>query len=104
MMAGRPLAFDSHVLTYFLDGNDGNYSKATDSLADERVAAVRLFFHCRPFIAPIVRVEALDIPDPIKREKHIRSIDGSFEEIVPDDQQIVNIGRRPSFSSITPRG
>jgi predicted nucleic acid-binding protein len=91
----RHIAFDSNVLTYFLDGNRGNYSLATDdSIADQRVAAVRLFLYCTPFIVPTVRQEASSIPDAVKLEEHIRFIDGSFGELIPDEDQEASIARR----------
>jgi hypothetical protein len=91
----RHVAFDSNVLTYFLDGNRGNYRLAPeDPIADQRVAAVRLFLYCTPFIVPTVRQEAESILDPLKLEEHVRFIDGSFGELIPDDAQETSIGRR----------
>jgi hypothetical protein len=84
----RILAFDSNILTYFLNGNAGRYDWGRDAtLTDQHIAAVRLFLYCRPFIPPTVRAEALRIPNPRKAEEHMRFIDTNFGEIVPDENQ-----------------
>jgi hypothetical protein len=84
----RHIAFDSNVLTYFLDGNRGSYKMApNDPLAEQRIAAVRLFLYARPFIPPTVRTEAASILTPAKLEEHIRFIDYSFGELLPDEHQ-----------------
>jgi hypothetical protein len=76
----RYVAFDSNVLTYFLDGNRGNYRLAPDDpLADQRIAAVRLFLYCAPFIVPTVRDESSSILDPIKLDEHMSFIDTNLE-------------------------
>jgi hypothetical protein len=93
----RYVAFDSNVLTYFLDGNRGNYRLAPDDpLADQRIAAVRLFLYCAPFIVPTVRDESSSILDPIKLDEHMSFIDTNFGEFIPDDDQEESIGRRTS--------
>jgi predicted nucleic acid-binding protein len=80
----RLIAFDSNILTYFLDGNKGNYSLTpNDSLAVQRIAAVRLFFYCRAVIVPTV-----------KAEEHRRFIDCQFAEFIPDDSQRASIESR----------
>ena len=61
----RIVAFDFNVLTYFLDGNNGNYRLTPDDpIAAQRVAAVRLFLHARPCIVPTVKVEAALMAHP----------------------------------------
>ena len=91
----RFVAFDSNILTYFLEANSGNYRLAPDdSIADQRVAAMRLFLHCGPEIMPTVRAEALRIDNAQRLEEHIRFIDGNFGEFIPDDQQQQSIQRR----------
>jgi predicted nucleic acid-binding protein len=91
----RRVAFDSNVLTYFLDGNRGIYSLcANDALAAQRIASVRLFLYCQAFIVPTVRAEAERISAPAKLEEHIRFIDYSFPEGIPDDSQQAAIRRR----------
>lgn len=94
-MTGQHLAFDSNVLTYFLDGNRGDYTRPNDrALGEQIVAAVRMFFYCRPFIAPTVRAEALRIGSQAKRDEHIAFIDSVFPEIVPDHYQEQMIEQR----------
>jgi hypothetical protein len=91
----RLVAFDSNILTYFLDGNKGNYSlTCNDSLAPQRIAAVRLFVYGKPVIVPTVKAEASCILNPAKCEEHIRFIDCQFAEFVPDDRQQASIKRR----------
>ena len=91
----RIIAFDSNVLTYFLDANRGNYALTpNDPLAPQRVAAMRLFLYCRPFIMPTVKAEAERIRNPEKLEEHMRSIGLSFGEFVPDERQEASIKRR----------
>ena len=93
----RIVAFDSNILTYFLDGNRGDYRLTPDDpIADQRIAAVRLFLYCRTFIVPAVRSEALRIGSPEKREEHIRFIDSQFAEFNPDWRQLKSIERRTS--------
>lgn len=80
-----PVAFDSNVLTYFLDGNRGSYElHPGDSVAEQRIASVRLFLYCSTFVSPTVTAEALRITDPAKREEHLRFIYGHFGELDPD--------------------
>ena len=89
------IAFDSNILTYFLDGNGGSYSRtASDPIAEQRIAAVRLFFYCEPVIVPTVRREATRILDPSKREEHLRFIDHQFREFIPHDLQVSWCERR----------
>lgn len=91
----RLIAFDSNVLTYFLEGNKGEYSRPpTDPIAEQRIAAVRLFLYCRPFIVPTVRAEAAAILNPDKRDEHVRFIGVNFGETNPDDFQDLAIARR----------
>jgi predicted nucleic acid-binding protein len=91
----RSVAFDSNILTYFLDGNRGDYSLAPDDpLRDQRVAAVRLFLFCKPVIVPTVRAEASRIVNPTKAEEHMRFIENQFAEFNPDEQQAASIERR----------
>jgi hypothetical protein len=55
----RFVALDSNALTYFLEGNRGSYRLVpNDRIADQRIAAVRLFMWCKPVIVPTVRAEA----------------------------------------------
>lgn len=94
-MTDRYLAFDSNILSYFLEGNRGNYARPhDDALTDEIIAAVRLFLYCQPLIAPTVRTEALCIGDPAKLEEHLSFIDKNFGELVPDADQLKDIERR----------
>jgi hypothetical protein len=84
----RFVAFDSNALTYFLDGNRGEYAPVPgDPLWDQRVAGVRLFLDCKPVIVPTVRAEASRILNPTKLDEHMRFINASFGEFIPDDQQ-----------------
>ena len=67
------ISFDSNILTYFLEGNGGSYSRTpSDPNTDQRIAAVRLFFYFEPVIVPTVRREATRILEPSKREEHLR--------------------------------
>ena len=89
------VAFDSNALTYFLDGNRGQYPPVPgDPLWDQRVAAVRLFLYCRAVIMPTVRTEAERISNPAKLDEHIRFINYTFGEFIPDDRQKQSIKRR----------
>jgi len=73
----RYVAFDSNVLTYFLDGNRGVYSTSpVDAVAEQRIAAVRLFFYSTPVIPPTVRSEARSIRHHERHREHIAFIDG----------------------------
>ncbi len=83
------------VLTYFLEGNNGNYKLGPDDpLADQRIAAVRLFLYGKPVIVPTVRAEAKRIPNQAGLEEHLRFIDYSFGEFNSDEQQEASIQRR----------
>jgi hypothetical protein len=89
------VAFDSHVLTYFLDGNKGNHSqKADDPLAEQRVAAVRLFMYCTPIIVPTVKAEASRIRESAKLGDHMQYIDYQFAEFIPYEEQEQTIKQR----------
>jgi hypothetical protein len=91
----RPVAFDSNVLSYFLDGNRGSYALApNDPLAPQRVAAVRLFLYCSPFIVPTVKREAAEILNLDKLEEHMGFIGSGFGEVNPDHAQRLQIERR----------
>jgi hypothetical protein len=63
-------------------------------LADQRVAAFRLFLFCRPFIVRTVSAEAARIQNDAKLKEHMAFIWSSFAECVPDDDQIRTIERR----------
>ena len=56
----------------------------SDPLAEQRIAAVRLFLFATPCIPPTVRAEAETILNPDKLEEHIRFINYSFIELLPD--------------------
>lgn len=91
------VAFDSNVLTFFLDANRGQYEvTAQDPLREERIAAFRLFLYCRPFIVRTVTAEAERIKNDPKLKEHMEFIWYSFAECVPDDDQIAAIERRAS--------
>jgi hypothetical protein len=91
----RFVAFESNALTYFLDGNRGDYSLApNDPLAPQRIAAVRLFLYCTPYIAPTVKEKASQILNPTKLEEHMRFIAYSFGEVNPDRHQRAQIQKR----------
>src|SRR5437016_4515922 len=91
----RPVAFDSNVLTYFLDGNRGSYALSPNgALATQRIASVRLFLYCQSFIVPTVRLEAERIRKPARLDEHIQSINYTFAEVIPDDEQEAAIQRR----------
>jgi hypothetical protein len=91
------LAFDSNVLTFFLDANRGEYElSAQDPLREERITAYRLFLHCRPFIVRTVTAEAERIKNDAKLKEHMSFIWNQFAECVPDDAQIAAIERRAS--------
>jgi hypothetical protein len=91
----RFVAFDSNALTYFLDGNRGQYTPVPgDPFWDQRVAAVRLFLYCKAVIMPTVRAEAERISNPAKLDEHMRFINYSFGEFIPDERQKNSIERR----------
>lgn len=75
------VAFDSNVLSYFLQANQAGYDPASDPdpvLAAERVAAFRLFLYMeRAFVVPTVEREAKRIRDAIRRDEHRASFDFS---------------------------
>jgi hypothetical protein len=92
-----PIAFDSNVLTYFLEGNNGQYSLGpNDRIGDQRIAAVRLYMHGQvpPFIVRTVRAEALRISNPTRLEEHERFIDCQFGECPTDVLQEASIKLR----------
>ena len=94
-MTVADMAFDSNVLTFFLDANRGQYAASPDDpLRDERIAAFRLFLFCRPFIVRTVTAEAGRIKNVPKLKEHMAFIWGSFAECVPDDDQIQLIEAR----------
>src|SRR5690242_15590295 len=91
----RAVAFDSNILTYFLEGNRGSYELVRgDRLAEQRIAAVRLFLYCSPIIVPTVRAETLRIGDAKNLEEHMRFIDGQFAEFRPYSWQRNSIENR----------
>ena len=83
------VAFDSNVLTFFLDANRGEYQFSPhDSVGEERKAAYRLFLFCRPVIVPTVTAEAEQIKGDTKLRKHMEFIWYQFAECQPDDLQV----------------
>src|SRR3989338_166442 len=89
-MSFGDVAFDSNVLTFFLDANRGQYSVAArDPLREQQIAAFRLFLFCRPFIVRTVTAEAERIKDDPKLREHMNFIWYSFAECIPDEDQIV---------------
>ena len=100
----RMLAFDSNTLTYFLSGNRGDYIWAYDPpLTDQYVAAVRLFYYCRPFVSPTVTAEALRISDPVKKEEHLSFISVCLGERPFYDDQMVSIELPCGRAGATPQ-
>ena len=70
------VAFDSNVLTAFLDSNG-----TTDAASGEALASFRLFLYAQDLtILPTVTAEAWRIPSEAKREEHLRWVWYSFPE------------------------
>jgi hypothetical protein len=90
----RLVAFDSNVLTFFLDANRGAYRDGSSALTDQRIAAYRLFLYCKPLIVPSVAREAEVIRQAGRREEHLRLIAAQFGEFLPDELQKRSIERR----------
>lgn len=91
----RLVAFDSNVLTFFLDANRGKLQPQLGSpVGDQQIAAFRLFLYCKPVIVPAVTQEAEAIRDAAKRDEHLRFVYGNFIEFIPDEQQERAIDRR----------
>jgi hypothetical protein len=91
----RPIvAFDSNVLTFFLDANRGEYQRDSVVLTEERVAAFRLFLYCKPVIVPSVTREAEGIREEARRGEHLGFVASQFGELNPDDEQERRIERR----------
>jgi hypothetical protein len=91
------IAFDSNVLTFFLDANRRQHGvTAEDPLREQRIAGFLPFLFCRPFIVRTVTAEAERIKDDPKLREHMESIWYSFAECVPNDPQIITIERRAS--------
>jgi hypothetical protein len=89
------IAFDSNVLTFFLDANRGAYEvRPDDPFTEQRIAAFRLFLYCKVVIVPAVTTEAQAIRDAGKQEEHLRLIATNFVEFNPDDCQERAIERR----------
>jgi len=91
------VAFDSNVLTFFLDANRGQYELVSgDPLRPQRIAAYRLFLFCRPFIVRTVASEAERITNDDKLREHMQFISYQFGECIPDEAQVRAIERRAS--------
>ena len=94
------VAFDSNVLSYFLQANQAGYDPASDPdpvLAAERVAAFRLFLYMeRAFVVPTVEREAKCIRDAIRRDEHLRFIRFQFDQVLEQNLDANWIRRRTS--------
>lgn len=68
------VTFDSQVFTYLIEANSGDYDPTTDPdqvVAQERVAALRVFLHHDIIvIPPTVGKESKSIPDHDRRKEH----------------------------------
>jgi hypothetical protein len=69
------IAFDSNILSYFLEANTAGYDPATDpdqKLAPERRDACRLYLYADICWLPVMVGETEGIPDTLKRSDHLR--------------------------------
>jgi hypothetical protein len=82
------LAFDSNILTYFLDAASGTYdpaSDADDKLRPQRIAAFRLFLYGpKLWIVPAVAEEVGLIGKSEVRDNHLSWIRNLFGEVLPE--------------------
>ncbi len=92
----KKIAFDSMVLTYFLDANQQGYDPTTDldrNLAPQRRAAFRLALYAEVFLLPTVERETRPIGDAFKRNEHLTWIwYHHLHEVLPEwlDQALVS--------------
>ena len=71
----RHIAFDSHVLSYFLQANQPEYDPTADQekdLARQRLPAYRLVLWTEVYVLPVVEHESQPIRDEVKRREHLR--------------------------------
>lgn len=94
----KQIAFDSNVLTYFLEANSAGYDPSADpdqTLARERVSAYRLFLYAdRAFVVPTVEREAKRIRDAFRRDEHLRFIWYHFMEILESSLDAAFVTKR----------
>ena len=79
------VAFDSNVLTFFLDANQAGYDPDADLdrvLAPQRRAALRLWMYCdNPIVVPTVWRECEVIPDELTQRGHFTWMAYHLEEV-----------------------
>jgi hypothetical protein len=93
------IAFDSHVITYFLQANQDGYDPESDLdavLAAQRVATFRLFLYCEeePIVLPTVAKEVEIIPDAAIRQEHIVWTHYHWHEVLPDSLDAERLNAR----------
>ena len=94
-----PVAFDSNVITYFLDANQTGYDPNVDpdaSLAEQRVAAFRLFLYCKtdPVVLPTIGKEVESIRDAQRRREHTRWTHYHWHEVLANSLNADRVNAR----------
>jgi hypothetical protein len=101
-------AFDSNILTYFLEAASGLYDPARDSddnLRPERVSAYRLFlFGVKLVIVPTVTSEAAKIPKEEKRREHLSWIYNQMEVLPQSSHENEVATRQARYEQLHPKG
>src|SRR5437867_12011861 len=81
------VAFDSNVVTYFLDANRDDYDPALDpdpALRVQRVAAFRLWIYTdNPAVVPTVQQEVVAIRQPDAHREHFNWTFYHLHEVLP---------------------
>ena len=92
------LAFDSHVLSYFLAANAPGYDPATDperELAPQRLAAFRLAWWTKVYLLPVLEREVHPISGEAKRTEHLSWVYYRFlVEVLPARLDEGRVSRR----------
>jgi hypothetical protein len=102
------IAFDSHVVTFFLQANQYGYDPAEDGdsvLATERVAAFRLWIYgSNPIAVPTVFKECKDVPDAMKNREHFNWNAYHLEEVLAQELDAAQIDARVAELAILHSG
>jgi predicted nucleic acid-binding protein len=83
------IAFDSHVVTYFLRANAGQEFPPPEGvltdLDQQHLATIRLALAHHVYVSPTARRECRAIREDVKRDEHERFLSSFFNEIQEDD-------------------
>jgi hypothetical protein len=100
------VAFDTHVVSYFLTANQGHYVPSTDpALAAQEVAAFCLWMYVgQPIVVPTVFGECDAIPNPTANREHRIWNAYHFDEICPSGLDPRRVDGRASELSAHHKG